>query len=48
MPSALGIMTGCPPRNIAAAELDVPKSIPMIDIIIPLCISRALRSGKIT
>jgi hypothetical protein len=35
MPSALGMMTGRPPRNTAAAELDVPKSMPMMAMMTP-------------
>src|SRR5574340_694155 len=30
IPSALGMMTGRPPRSTAAAELDVPRSMPMM------------------
>jgi hypothetical protein len=30
LPSALGIIVGLPPISTAAAEFDVPKSIPII------------------
>jgi len=35
-PSSLGIRTGRPPRKTAAAELEVPRSMPMIAINTPL------------
>ena len=35
MPSALGMMIGRPPRRTAAAEFDVPRSIPIIGMVSP-------------